>query len=159
MADLTARPTPSYPQMYPSNAPLRTASSANNVLAGAPQNVLRGNFSPVVNHPSAAPKASTIQAPIEAPQPTAYPNSQYPSTPFNSYGRSANNYSANVAPTYAPAPRDTQVSFQERGNSNLVITASTPVEPAQTHVHDVRIPDAVLQGTSNYAPGTVHALR
>ena len=168
VADLTARPKPNYPEMRPSNAPLRTASSANNVLSSAPQNVLRGNFSPVTNpvanntpqYPSQAVGSTPAQA--TPPTPASNPNSQYPSTPYNSYGTPANNFSTNTAPvpTFAPSTKNTQVSFQEdKNSSNLVIKASTPVEPAQKHVSEVNIPDAVLKGTSNYAPGTVHALR
>lgn len=168
VADLTARPKPNYPEMRPSNVPLRTASSANNVLSSAPQNVLRGNFSPVANpvanntpqYPS--PSASTAPAQASPPTPTSNAGSQYPSTPYNSYGTPVNNYSTNTAPapTFAPPSKNTQVSFQEdKNSSNLVIKASTPVEPAQRHVSEVNIPDAVLKGTSNYAPGTVHALR
>ena len=159
VANLTARPTPKYPQMYPSDAPLRTASSANNALSSAPQNVLRGNFSPVANNPVQYPSSPASIAPATPSKPATYSGSQYPSTPYNSYGTPSNKYSANTAPTYAPSTGNTQASFQENGNSNLVITASTPVEPAQTHVSEVNIPDAVLKGTSNYAPGTVHALR
>ena len=159
VADLTARPTPNYPQMYPSNAPLRTASSANNISSAAPQNVLRGNFSPVASNATQYPTNSASSAPVAPSKPASYSGSQYPSTPYNSYGTPSNNYSASSAPTYAPSTGNTQASFQENGSSNLVITASTPVEPAKTHVSEVNIPDAVLKGTSSYAPGTVHALR
>ena len=155
VANLTARPTPKYPQMYPSNAPLRTASGANNALSSAPQNVLRGNFSPVANNAPQYPSS----APAVPSRPASSSGSQYPSTPYNSYGTPSKKYSATTAPTYAPSAGNTQASFQENGSSNLVITASTPVEPARTHVSEVNIPDAVLKGTSTYAPGTVHALR
>lgn len=170
VANLTARPTqsqsslppsnssvrqaPSYPQMYPSTAPLRTASSTNNVTSSAPQNVLRRNFSPVANQGSEYPGTPINAAPAEA----AYPGSSYPSTPYNGYG-APSNYSANATPAHTESTRASQASFQQNGDSNLVITASTPVEPAQRHVSEVNIPDAVLQGTSNYAPGTVHPLR
>jgi len=159
VANLTARPAPSYPQMYPSTAPLRTANSSNNVSSNAPQNVLRGNFSPVASSTPQYPSYPTTSVPSPAPQPTAYPDSKYSSTPHTGYGAPVNKYSNTAAPTYAPASRDTQASFQQHGNSNLVISASTPVEPARQHVSEVNIPDAVLQGTSSYAPGTVHALR
>ena len=158
VANLTARPAQKYPQMYPSDAPLRTASSTNNVSSSAPQNVLRGNFSPVASNTSQYPSNSASSAPVTPSKP-ASSQSPYPSTPYNSYGVPTNKYSASSAPTYAPSTGSSQASFEENGNSNLVITASTPVEPAQTHVSEVNIPDAVLQGNSNYAPGTVHALR
>jgi len=159
VANLTARPAPSYPQMYPSNAPLRTANSSNNVASNAPQNVLRGNFSPVASSTPQYPKHPTTSVPPSAPQPTAYPDSKYSSTPHTGYGTPVNKYSDTATPTYAAASRNTQASFQQHGNPNLVISASTPVEPARQHVSEVNIPDAVLKGTSSYAPGTVHALR
>ena len=169
VANLTARPTQSlppasasasngnpssaYPQMYPSSAPLRTASSTNNVLSSAPQNVLRRNFSPVA---SQSPESGS--QPVYGSQEQSVQPGAYPSTPYGGYG-SSSNYSASAAPTHAAPTRTAQASFQQNGDSNLVINASTPVEPAERHVSEINIPDAVLQGTSNYAPGTVHPLR
>ncbi len=154
----SARTAPSYPQMYPSTTPLRTASSTNNVVSSAPQNVLRRNFSPVANQGTEYPSHPAANAPMDQRQPTAHPGSGYPSTPYSSYG-APSGYSASATPAHTESTRASQASFQQHGDSNLVITASTPVEPAQQHVSEVNIPDAVLQGTSNYAPGTVHPLR
>jgi hypothetical protein len=153
----SARPQQAYPQMYPSNAPLRTASSTNHVLSSAPQNVLRENFSPVANQQSGY-STSYGQSEAAPARTSTYPDTNYPRTQYHGYG-TPSNHSASATPAQAPNSRAAQVSFQENGNSNLVITASTPVEPAQQHVSEVNIPDAVLQGTSHYAPGTVHPLR
>ncbi len=159
---------PTYPQMYPSTAPLRSASSNNNILASAPRNVLRGNFSPVGVQNNYQPASNNAPA---APTQNST-ESAYPSTNLGGFATRGNDFATTSAPTVTtpsttPAATTTaasQASFQQLGNQDsnrpLVIQASTQTDNnAASHVDDVNIPAAVLQGSSSYAPGSVHPLQ
>jgi len=122
----------------------------------SPLNPLRANepFQPNTTQPAARP---------------AEPS--YPSTTHGQFAPRGNDFSGNFAPMAPPIGAtpttggSAQVGFESSTNQSLVVTpnnspaVSTSASKIENFVSDVDIPQAILTGSSSFAPGSVQPLR
>ena len=155
-------------------APIQTGSATNNFapspighgqpverVAALPTPGLNNNsfgLSPLASTPSNVLRSSNQPLSPQTSQPLT---SGYPSNPQNGFAPFGSSANTSTAPSTA-----SQVNFQTPNKNSMVGTAdnistqsSGFATPVESYVSDIELPAAVLQGSSSYAPGSVHMLK
>lgn len=152
---------------------VNNASAGQNQLQPELPNVSpTGNFSPLDNQSnglypnnvlrsdSFVPAGSSGNRQLQPQSPSEQPVNQYPSTPHNSFS-SRTLVPQNVQPVSA----QTTGSATSFADGSQVVSADFAQESGEqshvssaAHVSDVAIPNAILQGSGSFAPGSVTPL-
>jgi hypothetical protein len=141
-----------------STMPPASAQVSSNQMSAQPPaspNVLRSNSQFGIPARTQSPSSS---APTGQPLQTQPANSQYPATPHGGYSSpSMSNNQLGDQPANGLATTQKSQVINADSASAFQVGAQSGVSKA-SHVSDVEMPAAILQGSGSYAPGSVNPL-